>query len=819
METNNINPSNNQFSTNLSQESPVNGQEEYFHVKELLYLCLSHWKWFAVSLTLAFIIFTVYLLRTLPVYTRTATLLIKEDSKSKGMSNDISSAFSDMALFQSNSNVIDELKSLQSPAVMMEVVKRLGLDREYYIDGAFHSTPIYGESLPITVTFENVPDNETVFADIQLRGDGSYKISKFIRDGEEISGEYIGHINTRIKTPVGIMAVYPTAYYSHDYENIIHVNRHSLYSATNHYLSKLEAALSDKNGATVDLTYKDVNTQRAEDILNMVITVYNERWVKDKNQIAISTSMFINERLGVIEKELGNVDEDISSYKSEHLLPDVEMASSMYMSQANKASTDIMSLQNQAYMAKYIRKYLGTEANKYQLLPANSGLENTSVESQITEYNKAMLERNSLVANSSESNPIVSDLDAGLATMRSAIIKSIDNISVTLNNQIKSLQRYGGEATSQIASNPKQAKYLLSVERQQKVKESLYLFLLQKREENELSQAFTAYNTRIITPPYGSSSPTSPVRQNVYLLALALGLIVPIVIIFIRENMNTTVRGRKDLESSIISVPFLGEIPLSGSKSKKWWQFWKNEEDKKAKLVVKQGSRNMMNEAFRVLRTNLEFMTAEQKTCQVISTTSFNPGSGKTFITMNLATSLAIKKRKILVIDCDLRRGSLSEYFATPKNGLSEYLAGKTVDYKDIITSSKMYETLDMIGYGSVPPNPTELLSNPRFAELIQQVRTEYEFVFIDCPPIDIVADTSIIEKQADRTLFVVRAGLLERSMIPEIDKDYKSNRFKNMALVLNGTPDGGNSRYGYHYSYGYHYGYHSYGYYGSKDK
>ena len=241
--------------------------------------------------------------------------------------------------------------------------------------------------------------------------------------------------------------------------------------------------------------------QRAEDILNTVIAVYNENWIKDKNQIAVSTSAFISDRLGVIEQELGNVDENISSYKSEHLLPDVQAAASMYMAQSSEANAQILALNTQLSMARYIRNYLTNSTSKNQLLPANSGIESPGIEQQIANYNTAQLRRNDLVANSSERNPLVADMDQSLENMRHAIITSIDNHITTLNTQIRSLQQSERQTTARIAANPSQGKYLLSVERQQKVKEALYLFLLQKREENELSQAFTAYNTRVITPP------------------------------------------------------------------------------------------------------------------------------------------------------------------------------------------------------------------------------------------------------------------------------------------------------------------------------
>ena len=395
--------------------------------------------------------------------------------------------------------------------------------------------------------------------------------------------------------------------------------------------------------------------------------------------------------------------------------------------------------------------------------------------------------------------------------MREAIISSIDNHVVTLNTQLRTLRQSEQQTTARIAANPTQGKYLLSVERQQKVKESLYLFLLQKREENELSQAFTAYNTRVITPPTGSMVPTAPVKKNILLIALALGALLPVGIIFIRENLNTKVRGRKDLEH--LSLPFVGEIPLAFSGKKK------HVSESKA-LVIKQGRRDIINEAFRVLRTNLEFIldTQGDGRANVLLFTSFNPGSGKTFLTMNTAASFALKGKQVLVIDGDLRHGSTSSYIGSPHTGLSDYLGKRENDLTQLINEHPDYPGLYVLPVGTIPPNPTELLAEPRFKELIEQLRGSYDYIFIDCPPVEMVADTQIIEKMADRTLFVVRAGLLERDMLPELQRYYDEKRFKNIALILNGT-EGGGSRYGYRYGYkyGYHYGYGGKNYYSSK--
>ena len=777
-------------------------QNDFLDIQDLLYLCLARWKWFVLSLAVTLGIAVFYILRSPSVYTRTASVLIKEDSKGKSVSSELN-AFSDLGLFQSGTNVNNELIAFQSPAVMMEVVKRLRLYTSYFIPGMFHRQVAYGPTLPATVSIDGLSKNESAKFTLRIEPDSTVCFSDFVRNNESIdSNEIKGNLFDTVVTPLGKIKIELTPYYTNSQPHILYVVRSTLHGAMEAYATNLSVALSNEKASVINLSFKDHSIQRAEDVLNTLISVYNENWVKDKNQIAVSTSMFINERLRVIERELGNVDDDISSYKSKHLLPDVQAVSSMYMTQSSQTNAQILALNNQLYMTRYIRDYLANESNKTQLLPANSGIESANIESQILEYNNKLLQRNSLAANSSEKNPLVVDMDQALTSMREAIVTSIDNQLITLNTQLESLQRTEQQTTSRIADNPTQAKYLLSVERQQKVKEALYLFLLQKREENELSQAFTAYNTRIITPPSGKMLPTSPVRRNILLVAIALGLLIPIVVIFVLENMNTTIRGRKDLEN--VTVPFIGEIPLCIGKKK--GVLGKKPQEVKA-VVVKDGKRDIINEAFRVLRTNLEFMTGPDKRSNVIVVTSFNPGSGKSFLTMNMAVSLAIKGKKVLVIDGDMRHASSSAYINSPETGLSNYLSGHVGQLENIIVTDAKHEYLDILPVGTIPPNPTELLFDERLKQLINTVREKYDYVLIDCPPIELVADTQIIEKFADRTVFVLRAGLLERDMLAELENIYGEKKYKNMCIILNGTVGNGR-RYGYHYGYGYGYHY-----------
>lgn len=793
-----------------TQNKPA-GNDDFLRIQDLFILCLAKWYWFVISLAVVLGVAVTYLLMTPPVYTRSASLLIKEDGKS-GSGNEAAGVLGDIDIFRTSTNINNEMLSMQSPAVMYEVVRRLHLDVNYTTDGRFYDPVIYGSDNPYEVSFFDLGDAESASFTLRPDKDGQVKLTDFTRNGEEADGDAVTALNDTVQTPVGRLLVNARPG-STAAQQTVFVSRISMQDATAGYSSRLSVALNDEKSTVVNLTLQDVCTQRAEDVLNTLISVYNENWVKDKNQIAVSTSMFINERLGVIERELGNVDEDISSYKSENLLPDVQAAASMYMAESSETNAKIQTLNTQLSMTRYVRSYLTGASSRNQLLPANSGIENSGIEKQIAEYNTLQLRRNDLVANSSETNPLVVDMDHSLHALRDAIIRTLDNYVTTLNTQLRALQQSARQTTARIAANPSQGKYLLSVERQQKVKESLYLFLLQKREENELSQAFTAYNTRVIMPPSGSMAPTAPAKKNILLIAFVIGLIVPVAVIFLRESMNTRIRGRKDLEA--LTLPFVGEIPQAATKKK-------GTSDKKSTennpIIVHEGSRDIINEAFRVLRTNLEFMTDKEQHSNVIVVTSFNPGSGKSFLAMNIAVSLAIKQKKVLVIDGDMRHGSTSAYIGSPQTGLSNYLSGHVNNLKDIIVTDARHANLQFLPVGTIPPNPTELLFSDRLKQLIDTVRNQYDYIFIDCPPIEMVADTQIIEQLADRTLFVVRTGLLERSMLPELQRIYDEKKYKNMALILNGTVgSGGHYGYRYGYRYGYHYGYGSGSYYGSK--
>ncbi len=789
-------------------------EEQFLTLKDLCYLCLSHWRWFVLSLAVCLGIAIIYLLRTPPSYQRSATILVKEDGKSTSVSSDVASMFSGMGFSSGNTNVNNELNAIQAHDVLLEVGKRMDYDVEYRVSGTFHKQVLYKETLPVKVIFHDLLPEQNASITLSLKDNTSFEVSDFKLSGEDdlpddpITGQY----NTKLQTPVGNITVVPAMGFDAFLEDPdeIYVSRTNLYDMTEHIKTNLSASLADEKSTVIVLSYTDVLANRAEDIINMIISVYKESWMNDKNLMTIATSNFITERLGVIERELGDVDEDISSYKSSHLLPDVEAASSLYMEQSKENNNQILQLSTQRAICEYVKGYLTEDNKQNRLLPVNSGVESPAIENQIEEYNTTLLQRNSLVSNSSESNPLVLDLDQNLASLREAILASINNLIMSLDTQISHLEESEQTTRSQIASSPNQAKYLQSVGRQQQVKESLYLFLLQKREENELSQAFTAYNTRIISAPNGKLQPVAPVKRNILLVAFMLGVLAPVVVIFVRETSNTKVRGRKDLEN--LTIPFLGEIPYYiGEAKRRWWEFRKKTVDKHV-IVVQPGKRDVINEAFRVLRTNIEFVSkSDSSRANVILLTSFNAGSGKSFLSVNMAKSFAIRGKKVLVIDCDLRRGTSSEYVGSPSRGLTDYLSGKETDVQKLIVTADGVEGMHVLPMGTMPPNPTELLYSDALAPMFDMFRDQYDYIFVDCPPVEIVADTQILEQYADRVIFVVRSGLLERSMVKDLQKLYDEKKHRNMGIILNGTEGSGgygNGYYRYGYGYGYGYGY-----------
>ena len=775
--------------------------DDFDKIQDWLRLCVRKWHWFVVSILIALAFAVAYIITKQPIYSRTASVILKDDAKSSSLSSQFGQ-FSSMGLAGGRTNLYNEMITFRSPTYMQDVVVQLHLDMNYMIKGTFHDHVLYGKNLPISVTLPSLQAEESARLSVKLEDNEMVTLSDFYKGGDEIDHNKAikGKMGTLIETPIGVVKVDRTTAYAGKSKTVIYVSKSALDDAAKSYAGRLTATLAEQRASVINLSIEDVSAQRAEDVLATLFKVYNQKWIDDINQQADATSVFIDDELRQIEAELGLVDNDISTFQSQNMVPNLQQATELAMRREESTGNMLMELNNQLFMAKYIRKQLSDEASKYKILPANSGIDNGSVSQQIMTYNEKLAQRNSMVSNSSTSNPLVKDIDQQLAATRQAIIASLDNAIVTINNRIADLTVSKNETKTTIAKSPSQARYLLSVERQQKVKEQLYIFLLQKKEENQLSKAYTAYVTKMINPPAGSKRPAKPVKLAVLFIAVSLGILIPLVFLFIMSNMDTVVHNRKDIES--LSLPFIGEIPLSYKKYSGLLSIF-NRRKEVREIVVKDKSGNPINEAFRVVRTNLEFVLGKESECKVLMFTSSFAGSGKTYISANLATSFAIKNKKTLLVDLDLRKGSLSTFVGTPNRGISDFLSGHVDNIDEVMVKGSINPNLDTIPVGTTPPNPTELLFNEKLTEMMEEMRTRYDYIIIDCPPLEVVADASIINKMCDMTVFVIRSGLFDKSLLPDIEKLYQEERYKNMAVILNGTYDEGLG-YGYHgYGYG----------------
>lgn len=760
--------------------------------------------WYVLALAICLFVAVVHLYRTPNTYSRSAKVIVSQDGQDATMMNLME--FSGMASPRMGSSFFanNEVEAFSSHDLMEQVVTRLSLETSYTELQPLRNVEMYKNN-PVEIKFagEETPKSSFSFV-ISRQADSSFVLKKFSVMGETIKGVFEGSVGVPVETPVGPITVIPTNYYG-DWSRDIRVSWSNAKAVAKRYNGALSVSVPETRSTVIMLTMQDRFPARAESILNSLIDVYNEQWIFNRNKAARNTSEFIDGRLVVVEKELSGIEMAIKDYKEQNKLTNLQAVSQIYLNESSDYAGKSFEMNNQLAIAKFIKEYLDDPATVASLIPANSGIANTNIQSQIDEYNKLLLKRNYIATNSSDKNPLVADLNLSLQSLRTAVQRSVDNLISTLELQVSKIESQENAIMARIAASSGQELQLLSIQRQQKVKESLYMYLLQKREENEIAALVNVGNTRMIVSPTGSGAPVSPKRMMIILIAFIAGMGIPFGVIFLRKMLDTTVKSRADLAN--LTVPFLAEIPQKKSKRKRslTLQDKRKFDDFNRTILVRAGKRDIMNEAFRVLRTNLDLMMEKDSKSDVIMLTSMNPNSGKTFLSINIAASMAIKGDKTILIDLDMRKGSLSSSIAEREEGIASYLSGRVTNLSDVIV--QVDENLSVIPVGSLPPNPSELLLSERFSKLIEEIRKEYRYIFLDCPPIDIVADSSIVSQFSDLVLFVVRAGMFDRRGLLNVDDFYTSGKFKRMAIVLNGVDAAGG-----HYGYG-KYGYGRYGY------
>lgn len=770
----------------MQTNNSSNKNDQGLNIVDLFMYLASQWKWFLLSILICGGIAWYNYARAPLVYFRSATVIIKDPSNKAS-----TSGLDRFDNFINKVNVANEILQFRSKKLMREVVQRVHADVSYQIKDGLRSNELYNES-PVLVSLPDALPEQSFSFTMTLKDAKTVTLSDF--SGIEAKPSYEVALNDTMAIIEGMNVVVTATNYLRDswLNTPIRVQKLPVESMVNYYKNALGIQQEEEEASILTLALKDSSPARAEDVLNTLITVYNEEAIKEKNQVAVNTANFINERLIIIERELGNVESNLESFKQRNQIVDIASSAGMYMTESQKYNADAMELETQLRLANFIKDYLTDPSKETDLIPSNTGISDMNIENQISLYNAAKLKRDHLIDDSSVNNPVVQELNNSLRAMKQSIIRAVDNMIVSLNVKRNDAQNREMRAQDRVTAIPTKERQMLSIERQQKIKEALYLFLLNKREENALSQAMADNNARVIDGAEGSNAPISPNRNRILLLGLLVGIALPGAVCLAILFMDTRVHGRKDIEGAT-SVPYLGEIPLDKEAMK---------DHRKKVMAVKEQGDDIVSEAFRILRTNMAFLSKKDKPAQVITFTSFNIGAGKTFIARNLSMSLAYMKKRVVMVDLDIRKGTLSRHFGHYHVGVTNYLSDNTVKVDDIIQHQ---EGFDLIPAGILAPNPAELLMDNRLDELMSELRTRYDYIIADNVPVGLIADATIANRIADLTIFVVRAGKLDRRQLPDIEKLYQEKKLKNMALVLNGANP---ERHGYGYSYGYGYGY-----------
>ena len=766
----------------MDKNEKVETTKSTFSIQEFIELVLRKWYWFILSIAVCGGVALYYLASTPKTYMRTATVVVKDTRKGSG--SEIT-AFNDVLGGIGRRSVDNEIHIFQSRRIMEQVVKRYNLDTRYSAKSGLRTVDMYGRT-PVTIEFIDSKPNEAVSFKYRIKDNDDITFTNF-KDNEGYS--VTAKIGDTIATPFGNIVTAATPYLEQNRKMVINVAQYPINDITESYRKRLNCNIVDKMASVITLSMVDEVPLRAEHILNGVIDAYDRDAIEDKQAVSNLTEEFILERLQTLGEELNNADVDIASFKQDNSIFSPSQEASLRAEETAKLKENALSLEANLEMTTYILNYLRDSDKTNALIPASavsiSGV-SAGLVAQIEQYNKSLLEYKRLLTASSPSNPTIIDLGNQIAGLHSAVIASLESHIESLKLQKERVEREQKAVDKRLQSSPTMEMELLSKARQQKVKEELYIYLLTKLEENALSEATAESNARVIDHAYGSNIPVSPRSSIILIFAVVIGICIPLGLLYVREIMNTKVRSRRDLDNAL-TIPYLGDVPQYAGKVCRG-------------IVVREDSRDALSESFRLLRTNLSFMSVNKKV-QVIMFTSSIPHSGKSFVSSNLAYTLASSGKSVVLIDLDLRLRTLTKSMGQHNNrrGITSYLSGSIESWEDIITPSDENTNLDCIYAGPKPPNPAEMLMSERMDELIALLREKYDYVIIDSVPAMAVADALIMDRAVDLTVYVIRQGLLDRRELPEIEALYREKKFHNMCTVLNSATQSSH-KYGYGY-------------------
>ena len=783
-------------------------KEENIDVKELLFKYLIHWPWFVGAVIACLIAAWVYLYMSTPVYNISATVLIKDDKKggSAGMLSGLESLGLD-GMISSSQNIDNEIEVLRSKTIVKEVVEDLGLYISYTDKDEFPSKNMYKTS-PVQVSLTPQEADlleEPMMVEMALQPQGSMDVTVKIDDDEY--QKHFEKLPAVFPTDKGTLAFFLTPDSISSSKRTLEETTASEKTTRNitatinkplavakAYCKNMTIEPTSKTTSVAVISLKNSNVQRGKDFINKLLEMYNINTNNDKNEVAQKTAEFINERISIISKELGSTEKDLESFKRGAGITDLTSDAQIALTGSAEYEKKRVENQTQINLLQDLQKYMQNEG--YEVLPSNIGLQDVNLAAAINRYNEVLVERKRLLRTSTENNPTIINLDTSISAMKENVQVSLDRVLRGLFITKADLDREASRYSRRISEAPGQEREFVSIARQQEIKAGLYLMLLQKREENAITLAATANNAKIIDDAIADDAPVSPKGRMIYLIALVLGVGIPVGVIYLLELTKFKIEGRSDVEK-LTNVPIVGDIPLT--------------DEKQGAIAVFENQNNLMSETFRNIRTNLQFMLENDK--KVILVTSTVSGEGKSFISANLAISLSLLGKKVIIVGLDIRKPGLNKVFNIPRKevGITQYLANPEKNLMDLVQPSDVSKNLYILPGGTVPPNPTELLARDGLDKAIETLKKNFDYVILDTAPVGMVTDTLLIGRVADLSVYVCRADYTHKNEYTLINELAENNKLPKLCTVINGL-DLKRRKYGYYYGYGKYGKYYGYG-------
>ncbi|WP_026897759.1 GumC family protein [Daejeonella oryzae] len=746
-------------------------EETDFNLKELLFKYLAYWKWFVVSLVIALLAAFIYLKYQTPVYNVQTSILIKDEKKGLGQDD----MLKQLDMFSANKVVDNEIEILKSFTLMEKVVTALNLQVSYFAKQNFKDEELYARS-PVKIQFKEIND---------LAFEEPLKFKLINSKIGELNGQKIP-LNREVKTPWGTLSIQLTGINIGVKELFIYISPAE--AVTDNLIARIQIQPSSKMSSVLLLSIEDTKPNRAKDVLNKLVEVYNMAGLEDKNEVAANTLRFIEDRLVLISKDLTDVEKSVEDFKSREGITDISAESGLFLESVQENDNQLSQIKIQQSVLNNIDQYVRNKGNTSGTVPATLGISDPTLLGLINSLSELESKRAQAITIVKADNPIVTALDDQISSIKSNLGENLQSLRNSLAITRRQLESRNQQMEGMIRTVPGKERALVDITRQQGIKNNLYVFLLQKREETALSYASAVSDSRTVDKARGSNTPVKPVKRNIYLLFALIGLAIPFAIIYLIDLLNDKIKNRKEIEKAT-NAPILADISYA---------------DHEEALVVSKLGRTVMAEQIRALRTNISFLNPGKGVQSILFTSSMS-GEGKSFISLNLGASLAMTDKKTVILELDMRKPKLhSSLGMSNPAGLSNYLVGSS-ELKDIIRPVPGQENYFIITCGPIPPNPAELLLNGRLQELFSELRAAFDYIIIDAPPVGIVTDAQILEQQADATLFVLRHDYTPKERLKMVDNLYRENKFKNLSLVFNAVKEGGKYGYGYGYGYGYY--------------